>query len=425
MAWVGYAEHDDAKTVRPMAWAGIEEGYLATANITWADTERGHGPSGRAIRSGETHSIQDFTTDPLAAPWRDSALQRGYRSTIALPLRDENATSFGILCIYSTEPRAFTPDEIRLLEELAGDLAFGIVVLRARAERKRAEEALRQSEDLLRVTLTNILDPVFITDDDGKFAFICPNVRDTLGYSVEEIQALGNISKLVGDGLFNPEELEMRGEIFNIERLIVDNFGRQRIFLATVKRVSIGEGTRLYALHDITERKQAEEALRESETKFRAVFENSVDAIGVSKAGIHTFVNPAYLALYGYADNAELAGIPILDLIAPSHREQILENVRRRASGQPVPVVYETRGLRKDGSEFDMDVHVSTYELNGEIYTVPIIRDISERKRAEDALKRRKDELERFERLTIGRELKMVELKKRISELETKLLGKE
>jgi PAS domain S-box-containing protein len=178
-------------------------------------------------------------------------------------------------------------------------------------------------------------------------------------------------------------------------------------------------------VQDITERKRAEEALRESETKFRAVFENSVDAIGVSKTGLHTFVNPAYLALFGYADNAELAGKPILDLIAPSHREQVLENVRRRASGQPTPAVYETRGLRKDGSEFDMDVHVSTYELNGEVYTVPIIRDITERRQADDALKRRKDELERFERLTIGRELKMVELKKRISELETNLLGKE
>ena len=383
MAWVGYAENDDAKTVRPVAWAGSEAGDLASANIPWADLERGRDPSCTAIRNGESACIQDFMTDLQVAPWREAAIQRGYRSSIALPLKDENAKTFGVLNIYSTEPNAFTPDEIRLLDELAGDLAFGIVVLRARDERKRAEEALRQSEELLRVTLTNILDPVFITDDDGKFTFICPNVRYTLDYSVEEVQALGNISKIVGDGLFSLEELEMRGEVINIERMLVDNLGRQRVFLVNVKRVSIGEGTRLYALHDITERKRAEEALSESETKFRAVFENSVDAIGVSKAGIHTFVNPAYLALYGYADNAELTGKPILDLIAPSHRPQILENVRRRASAQPAPATYETRGLRKDGSEFDMDVHVSAYELNGEVYTVPIIRDITERKRTE------------------------------------------
>ncbi len=142
MAWVGYAEQDDARTVRPVAWAGVEEGYLATANITWADTERGRGPSGVAIRTGESVCVQDFTNDPYSL-WRDNALQRGYRSSIALALKDENGNTFGALNIYASEPNAFTPDEIRLMEELAADLAFGITVLRARIERNRAEEEIR------------------------------------------------------------------------------------------------------------------------------------------------------------------------------------------------------------------------------------------------------------------------------------------
>jgi PAS domain S-box-containing protein len=144
LAWVGYAEHDDAKTVRPVAWAGVEEGYLAIANITWADTERGRGPVGTAIRNGESACIQDFTTEAQAAPWRENALQRGYRSCISLPLKDDNAHTFGALSIYSTEPNAFNPDEMRLLEELAGDLAFGITTLRTRIERKQAEEEIRE-----------------------------------------------------------------------------------------------------------------------------------------------------------------------------------------------------------------------------------------------------------------------------------------
>jgi PAS domain S-box-containing protein len=142
MAWVGYAENDDARTIRPVAWAGAEDGYLEEARLTWADTERGRGPSGTAIRSGESDCIQDFSTDPQAAPWRESALQRGYRSSISLSIKDESSNTFGILNIYSTEPNAFTPDEVRLLEELSGNLAFGIAVLRARIERKQAEEAL-------------------------------------------------------------------------------------------------------------------------------------------------------------------------------------------------------------------------------------------------------------------------------------------
>jgi ABC-type amino acid transport substrate-binding protein len=143
MAWAGYAENDDEKNIRPAAWAGAETGYLEQAGLTWGDTERGHGPAGAAVRSGESACIQDFAIDSQAAPWRDSALQRGYRSCLSLALKDDDAHTFGILTIYSTEPNAFTPAEIQLLEELAGNLAFGIMVLRDRSERKRAEETLR------------------------------------------------------------------------------------------------------------------------------------------------------------------------------------------------------------------------------------------------------------------------------------------
>jgi PAS domain S-box-containing protein len=141
MAWVGYAQDDEAKSVRPVAWAGFEDGYLARVDISWSeDSERGRGPSGTAIRSGKTCYIQDLMTDVAVAPWREGALQRGYRSIIALPLKGEDARIFGTLTIYSTEPNAFTEEEIRLLEELAGDLAFGIVTLRTRIERARAEK---------------------------------------------------------------------------------------------------------------------------------------------------------------------------------------------------------------------------------------------------------------------------------------------
>jgi PAS domain S-box-containing protein len=149
MAWVGYAENDDAKSVRPVAWAGVEDGYLKRAMITWADTERGRGPTGMAIRTGKGACFHDFATDAWAAPWRDDALQRGYRSSISLPLKDENANTFGALTMYSTELSAFGADERRLLEELAGDLAFGVNALRDRIERKRAEgEIIKLNREL-------------------------------------------------------------------------------------------------------------------------------------------------------------------------------------------------------------------------------------------------------------------------------------
>jgi len=149
MSWVGFAENDPEKTVRVVAWSGVDDGYLAEGGFTWADVERGRGPTGTSIRTGQSVCCQDFTSEAQIAPWRKAALERGYRSCISLPLKDEAAASFGVLTIYSTEPRAFDPDEVRLLEELAGDLAFGISVLRTRTERSLAEKALvRFNEEL-------------------------------------------------------------------------------------------------------------------------------------------------------------------------------------------------------------------------------------------------------------------------------------
>jgi GAF domain-containing protein len=102
-----------------------------------------------AIRTGEIVHVQDIATDQRMAPWHEDLLLRGYRSLIALPLREEGAKVFGVLLIYSTESHFLTQEELTLLDELSCDLAFGITVLRARQERKRIGEALRKLNEEL------------------------------------------------------------------------------------------------------------------------------------------------------------------------------------------------------------------------------------------------------------------------------------
>lgn len=144
MAWVGYAEDDEQKTVRPVAQSGYEEGYLESINVTWADSERGWGPTGTAIRTRVTSVNQNCLTNPKMAPWREAAIQRGYQSSIALPLVGKKRV-LGALTIYSAEPLAFGKEEVTLLEELASDLAFGIETLRTRFEHDQHASILRQS----------------------------------------------------------------------------------------------------------------------------------------------------------------------------------------------------------------------------------------------------------------------------------------
>src|SRR5207253_8173996 len=75
LCWVGYAEPDEARTVRPVAQAGYEAGYLQTLRVTWADTAHGHGPVGTAIRTRRPSAFRDIGTDPRFGPWRDEALK--------------------------------------------------------------------------------------------------------------------------------------------------------------------------------------------------------------------------------------------------------------------------------------------------------------------------------------------------------------
>ena len=152
LAWVGFAENDGGKTVRPVAQYGYEEGYLDTVNITWSNTERGRGPTGTAIRTRKPVIARNVLTDRSFAPWRSEAVKRGYASCIALPLIGRRKV-FGSLTVYAAEPDAFDREEATLLTELANDIAYGIGVMETRSKHRKAEDALKQSFGTLRNVL--------------------------------------------------------------------------------------------------------------------------------------------------------------------------------------------------------------------------------------------------------------------------------
>jgi PAS domain S-box-containing protein len=142
MAWVGYAMEDEQRRILPMAHAGEENGYLSEIQVSWADDHSsGVGPAGRAVRSGQAVVFEDIMGNPGFSYWLAPARTRGYRSVVCLPLRDHRR-SFGVLCFYSSEPNPANEDEIKLLQEMANDLAFGIENIRSREERQRTQEVV-------------------------------------------------------------------------------------------------------------------------------------------------------------------------------------------------------------------------------------------------------------------------------------------
>ena len=124
----------------------------------------------------------------------------------------------------------------------------------------------------------------------------------------------------------------------------------------------------------------AKEQIADSEAKFRTIFNHSTDAIVVAKRGLGVYFNPAYLKLLGYPNEDALKGKRITEQIAVSEREKVTQFIKERSLGHLAPVVYESRGLRKSGEEFDYEIAVSSYTLANETYTLGIIRDITERK---------------------------------------------
>ncbi|MET0962147.1 MAG: GAF domain-containing protein [Noviherbaspirillum sp.] len=125
MAWVGYPENDEARSVSIRACSGYEEGYLDSVKVTWSDGVSGRGPAGTALETGATVVNHDYQTNMSMTPWREAAGKCGYRASTALPLIIKGR-GFGVFNVYASDPDSFSNAEVALLEELASNLSYGI-----------------------------------------------------------------------------------------------------------------------------------------------------------------------------------------------------------------------------------------------------------------------------------------------------------
>jgi PAS domain S-box-containing protein len=210
----------------------------------------------------------------------------------------------------------------------------------------RAYQALRESEELHRLTLSNISDAVFLTDDEGAFTFICPNVDIIFGYGPDEVQAMGRISRLLGENLFDRAELAARREIRNIERDVVSKSGEHRALLIHLKQVSIQTSTVLYSCRDVTERKHAEDELRA--TRLDLVHASRLALLGELMASIAHEINQPLTAILANAS----AGLMHLERPTGSDGQEILREIlsdvheRARLAGDTIARLRALAGKR-------------------------------------------------------------------------------
>ncbi|MEI8288387.1 MAG: PAS domain S-box protein [Verrucomicrobiota bacterium] len=315
MAWVGFALNDANKTVQVAACAGGEEGYLEKAKITWSDQdERGRGPTGLAIRTGETVVCNDFQNDERTAPWRAEGRQRGYFSSITIPLVN-NQQNFGVFVLYAGRRNAFPADEVRLLNELADDLAHGISALRTRAERQAAVLAVEESRSRLALSAEatglglwewNVLTNKIRWDAQMfRLYGIGPTPDGFVEYGVwrnavlpEELAAqealLQATARRGGTG----------NRTFHIRRA---NDGECRLLEAveTVRKNAGGEVELVFGTNlDITERTQAAEALQTAQARLQFLLTNTPTIIYSLRTAPQlevTFISPNVVEILGHA----------------------------------------------------------------------------------------------------------------------------
>ena len=259
MAWVGYV-NDRHVTLHPVAWAGAELGYIEEALAIWAGMDPCYAPPAVAALTGKIAGFENFADAPEAELWRDLALRRGYRSSISLPLKDKAAHVFAVLSIYASEAEAFTPGERRLLGELADDMAFGILTLRARAEHAEAEQQIQ-----IAATAFEAQEGIIITDAERKILRVNRAFSEITGYPATEV--IGRTPNLLSSGHHDvafyrsmwsriSSKGSWQGEIWN--RRKNGDLYPEWLTITAVKNPQ-GQVTHYVGtLIDITERKEAE-----------------------------------------------------------------------------------------------------------------------------------------------------------------------
>lgn len=264
MAWADEVD-PVAGCVRPVCGEGDEKGFLEQIRIAVADEPAGRGPTGTALREQRHFVCKDIATDPAMLPWREQALQRGYRCSAAFPLLLHGSTA-GVFTVYSSELGFFDEDNVALLDELAANVSFGLEHIEAQRQRQRAEEELNQFFQLS-------ADLLAIAGFDGRFRRLNPAWQRVLDFPLEALAGRRALRWI------HPED--RRAAVRGFAQLTAGEFSHRRFELRfrthagawrwLLVTAAAAPDRRLVcaAATDITERKQNEQALARLEAQLR------------------------------------------------------------------------------------------------------------------------------------------------------------
>jgi PAS domain S-box-containing protein len=395
MCWVGVAEQDQRGTIRPVAHAGHEDGYLGIVDLVWSDSLRGRGPTGRAVREGRVVVGHDFASDEALAPWREEALRRGYRSSTALPIGFDGE-NVGVLTMYSGEVETFREEELRFLGQLADDLGYGAVTLRRGAEKARVERDLRGSEASLRQIFDLNPDAAIVNRlRDGKYLAVNQGFLEMTGWTREEVLGRSPIDLGIWEEPAQRDRmvarLEEQGFVQNLEARFRTRSGKVVEALLSARVVTFaGERAILSITRDITEWKR-------NEQRYRLLANNSLDVIWTMDLSTMrlNYVSPAIERLRGVTVEEALAE-PFEETLTPESLARVSEVMARSVGpdgGSSHTGIFDM--YCADGSIKHVEITASYVrnEAGRPVEILGVSRDATARVEAERALEQREREL--------------------------------
>ncbi len=293
MAWIGLIDKAN-EYVRPIVFAGEEQGYLTNISIVVQDPKLGGGPTGTAMREGRCIICQDIANDPRMTPWREPALQRGYRSLAAVPIWQKKLP-IGALTVYASEPQGFSDDDQNLLDEIGQKISYAVDSINAETEHRQAEQAVRESEERFRTFIEQSADGAVLIDEQEKI--IEWNLAQKEITGISKVQALGSSFAEIQYRLLPPSR-RAQTSAKHIKDTMKDAFhsgkstyfdkpvaveiqtpsGEQKFLRQNAFSIKTEHGFRIgVVIHDVTESIQAEKNIRQRLTELELVYKSGLE----------------------------------------------------------------------------------------------------------------------------------------------------
>ncbi|HUK03479.1 MAG TPA: PAS domain S-box protein, partial [Burkholderiales bacterium] len=370
--------------VDAVAAAGIEQPWIRDVGVSVDESKpQGRGLVGTAYRSLKTSVSNDCLGDARLLAWREDALAQQILAAVAVPLLKDGKV-LGVMHFCANEIDAFDEETVQLLDRMGENVSFALENLAREDAHKRAERALRESEQRYRNIYESLQDVYVETAPDGTILDISPQVEVLSGGQYKREELLGKAATafygdpqrrkalglaLAASGRVSDFESSFRNRDGTLvpmsisARLLRDADGQPRKVLSTMR--------------DITERKRAEEAMRSAEEQFRGLVEQSIAGIYIIQDGRFAYVNRRYAEIFGYPDTGELIGRDPFMVVSAQDRNAVRETIRLQLEHDSKTVTFSFAGQRKDGSALVAGAHCARATHRGRPAVIGLMQGIS------------------------------------------------